>query len=715
MFTRLANLVIRRPRAILVLALLFLAATAGLGVSAFGKLQTGGFADPSADSTRVEEMLDDWPGGTADLVFLIDAGPNTVSDPAVSASGRELTRELTRDSELVRVTSWFDTSSPALRSADGRYALVLADTVAGDDVVPELRDHYAGRRGPVTVTIGGPEAVSLDITDQVGKDLAVAESIAVPLILLLLLVAFRSLVAALLPLMIGVLAVFATFAELAVLGSLTQVSIFAINLTTALGLGLAVDYAMLIVSRYREGLGSGLEPADAVRRCLATAGRTVAFSALTVATALTVLLLFPLYFLRSFAYAGIGVVLAAMLAAVVVLPAALVVLGRRIERGRIPSLRPTSAESTFWGRVAATVLRRPALTAAPVLAVLVLAASPLLGSHFATPDDRVLRVSADARAVGDVLRDDFPGNDAAAMQVVLMGTPDKSAVSDYARKLSRLDGVTQVRSTAGSYADGRAATGPAPTDPEHEGAERLVVGTSLGAETSDGQDLVREVRAIAPPTGTTSYVGGPAAELADSKAAVGSRLPAALGLVAVLTFALLFLFTGTVVQPLRALLLNAVSLSATLGLMVLVFQHGWFDDVLGHTARPLDIAMLVLLVCITFGLSMDYEVFVVSRIIEEHEAGADLATSVTRGLSGTGRIVTTAAALLAVNFFAFTTSGVTFIQMFGLGSGLAILIDATLVRAVLVPAAMRVTGQYSWWAPRFLQRVHRRIGLREAT
>ncbi|MBB5787296.1 MMPL family transporter [Jiangella mangrovi] len=702
MFTRIGLLAARHARAVLVVTVVLLAGAAGFGFTAFGKLQTEGFTDPGAESTTADDLVDERFGGSADLVFLVDAGEAGVDDPAVAAAGEELTERLTDDPALDEVTSYFGTGAPPLRSDDGRYALIVAhlgsDESGDDGAVADLRNTYATDEGPIEVTLGGGAAVGLDIRDQVKADLALAEAIAVPLILILLLFAFGSLVAASLPLALGAMAVFGTFAALSVIGSLTDVSVFSINLTTALGLGLAVDYALLMVSRFREELAAGRDVTGAVVRTVETAGRTIAFSAATVAAALAVLLVFPLYFLRSFAYAGIAVVVIAMVSALLVLPALLAVMGPRVDKGRLPwaRSRSTSTESTFWRRVAVAVTRRPVLTALPVVALLLLAAAPLLKVEFGTPDDRVLTTASDSRVVGDAMRESFPADDTRAIQVVTTPELSADAVDAYTGELSGLPGVTKVTATEGSD------------------ATLLLVRTDADPRSAEAQDLVGAIRDVEPPDGVTAMVGGEAARLVDSKEAIGSRLWFAAGAIAVIMIVLLFLFTGGILQPLRALLFNLFALSATLGLMVLVFQEGWFSSPLGFTPLPLDISMLVLLFCIAFGLSMDYEVFVVSRVKERHDAGAAPVPAVVDGLSHTGRIVTTAAILLAVNFFAFGTSGVSFIQMFGIGSGIAILIDATLVRGVLVPAGLALLGSAAWWAPRPLRRVYDRLGLREA-
>ncbi|TKG71280.1 MMPL family transporter [Prauserella endophytica] len=698
MFARIGRFAADHARAVLAVTLLVLVGAGALGFTAFGKLQAEGFTDPSAESTRAADLIDARHGGSADLVFLVTADTGTVDDPAARQAGADLTARLAGDPALTGVTSYFQAGVPALRSDDGTQALIaahLADEGGENTAVEEIAGSYTGDTGAITVDLGGRAAVGQDVNEQVGRDLLVAESIAVPVILILLVLVFGSVVAALLPLAIGGIAILGTFAELSLLGSLTDVSVFAINLTTGLGLGLAIDYALLMVSRFREQLAAGSSTRDAVIRTVETAGRTITFGAVTVAVALSALLLFPQYFLRSFAYAGIGVVLIAMLAALFVLPALLAVLGQRVNAGRLPWRKsaPTTV-SSFWGRVARTAGRRPWLVGAPAVLVLVLAAAPLLRVEFGTPDDRVLPTTASSRIVGDALREQFPGDDSRAVQVVTTGPVGAGDAAAYTQRLAAVPGVADVV-------------------PSAQG-QRYAVITEEESRSESAQRVVEDVRALPAPPGVQALVGGDAAVLLDSTGSITDRLPLALGLIALTTFVLLFLFTGSVLQPLRALVFNVLGLSATLGVMVLIFQDGALSGLLGFTPLPLDTSMLMLLFCIAFGLSMDYEVFVLSRIKEAHDRGLGNREAVVDGLSRTGRIVSMAAVLLAVSFFAFGTSGVSFIQMFGLGSGLAILIDATIIRGLLVPAGMRLLGDRAWWAPAPLRRLHDRLGISEA-
>ncbi|MFE9680501.1 MMPL family transporter [Streptomyces sp. NPDC006285] len=721
MFERIAELAIRRSRLILVVTVVALALMGVAGAGAFGKLLGGGYDDPASQSSRAGKVIDEKFGGATNLVLLVRAAEGPIDAPAAERSGRALVADLKKNDSLDNVISYWDTGSPDLRSEDGRQAMVLAH-VRGEDTerdenATDVIDTYAGTyQDTLTVKAGGGAAVNSDMGKQSGEDLLLAEAIAVPLTLILLLVVFGSLVSALLPLVIGVIAIMGTFAELFVLGSVTDVSVFAVNLTTALGLGLGIDYALLMVSRFREQLAAGASVDDAVRRTVSTAGRTIAFSAATVAAALGALMVFPQYFLRSFGYAGVGVVAIAAVSTLFVMPALFVVLGHRVNSGRLPwvKVRRSDTRMPLWGRIARTVMRRPALTALPVLAVLLLAASPLLGITFGTPDERVLPEDAGSRQVSTALRDGFTGNDDAALHIVIDKAVEEEPLQSYAVALSALGGVARVEASTGTYTDGRSTPpGPANAALGRPGAQQINVVHSLPPKSDEAQSLVDEVRALTAPSGAQALVGGTDAVLVDSKESVADRLPLAVALVALTTFLLLFLFTGSVVQPLRALVLNLLSLGATLGVMTWIFQDGNLSSLLGFTAQPMDVSMTVLMFCIAFGLSMDYEVFVTSRIKELHDQGEDNESAVTNGLGHTGRIVSAAACLLAVSFFAFGTAKLSFMQMFGLGSGLAILLDAVAVRGVLVPAAMRLLGRSAWYAPPFLRRFHGRYGLSE--
>ncbi|MGP3967131.1 MMPL family transporter [Streptomyces sp. 6N223] len=743
MFTWLGRLAFRRARLLLIITGLVVAVAGVLATGAMERLKVGGFLDPEAPSTEAAELIDSQFGGQANIVFLVEAtegagegagedagegsGGGSVDSPAVREAGERLTERLAAEPELSNVVSYWSTGARALKSTDDRYAVVTAH-VAGDEHealehTQDLHDEYEGSLGAAEVTFGGWQGVNRDIFENVMTSLAIAEAIAVPLTLILLLAAFGSVVAATLPLAIGLLAIVGTFGLLSVLGSVTDVSIFSANLTTALGLGLGIDYALLIVARYRERLTAGDSVEDALVNTVRTAGRTIVFSAAIVAASLATMLLFPLYFLRSFAYAGIGVVTIAALAALFVVPALLALLGHRINAGKLPWVTGIrGGDAPFWGRLARGVARRPLLAVLPVAAVLLVAASPLLGVQFGTPDERVLRDDVASREVSTTLREDFEGFDDSAIEVVTTTGLSDEALADLATRISERPGVVQVETSGGVYASGQAVPGARPAaERGSDDAEWLTVATDLTPKSDEATDLVRDLRAMEVNAGdpgggeaTTLLVGGTDAELIDTRDAIGSRLALALAVIVLITFLVLFLFTGSVVQPLRALLLNGLGLVATLGAMVWVFQEGHLSGLLGFTPQPTDSAMSVLIFCVVFGLAMDYEVFVIARIKEMHDAGLGDREAVEQGLSRTGRIVSTAAGLLAVSFLAFGTSSINFVQMFGLGAGLAILLDAVLIRGVLVPGSLALLGRAAWWLPGPLKPVHARLGLSEA-
>jgi RND superfamily putative drug exporter len=721
MLYRYGMFVARRARLLLAVSFVLMVGAAVLGTSAFGKLTNGGFADPSAPSTRASQLIEARFGGQTNLVLLVSADSGTVDNPEIAARGRALTDALRAEPYVSGVVSYFDApdAMAALRSETGADALIVGHLAGSESELgkraKQIVERYAGQRDGVSVRVGGQAGLNRDVNQQVVSSLALAESIAVPLTLLLLVIAFGSFVAALLPLAVGGVAILGTFAELSVLGSVTDVSIFSINLTTALGLGLGIDYALFVVSRFREQLAAGDSVPEAVARTVATAGRTVIFTAVAVMAALAALLVFPLYFLRSFGYAGIGVVVIAALAALVVLPALLAVLGHRVNALRVGRRMVQGSASPFWGRLAAAVMRRPALVAMPVLAAMLIAASPLLGVTFGTPDARVLRADVAGRQVSDALVERFAGNKTSAIEVVTTASATPAQVADFAQRLSLLPDVTFVNSSAGTFRHG-VAQAPTAADAAfgRPDAQRFTVVTALASGTAAGQDLVRTIRALPGPGGTAPLVTGSDAQLIDTRDAIARRLPLAVGLVLLTTLVVLFLFTGSLVQPLRAVLLNGLSLVATLGILTWIFQDGHLSGLLGFTPRPMDLSMTVLLFCIVFGLSMDYEVFVLSRIKELHDDGASPARAVPDGLARSGRIVSTAAGLLAVTFFAFGISTVSFLQMFGIGVGLAILIDATLVRGILVPATLTVLGRAAWYLPSGLRRVYARVALSES-
>ncbi len=704
-------------------AVFFLVA-AGLGGGVASRLSSGGFEDPSSESSRARDAIErEFGEQQPDLILLVTSKRGTADDPEVAAAGSAITARLGSERGVARAISYWDLGSPPpLRSADGRQALVIAalrgDEDAVHDTAEELSPRYSGSRGPITVRVGGFAEVFRQVNTQVEEDLLRGELLAFPIVLLLTVLVFGSVVAAGLPLVVGILAIVGTFLVLLVLSSLTQVSIFSLNLTTGLGLGLAIDYSLFVVSRYREELRAGRDPHNAVVRTVQTAGKTVAFSAVTVAISLSALLVFPLAFLRSFAYAGIGVSLLAGAVSVIFLPALLAVLGPRVNSLRLWRREPKPVGEGVWHRIAMFVMRRPVPIAIVVVVLLLALGIPFLRIQFGLPDDRVLPPDLSSRQVQDDIRERFSSNEGGALQVVATGIGDPTArtagVDRYAAQLSRLPGAARVDAFTGSYIDGQQVAGPGPLSARFQAddATWLSVVPSVEPYSDAGERLANAVRDTRAPFPV--LVTGPSAELVDSNESIFARLPIALGLVALATFVLLFLMFGSVVVPIKALILNVLSLSAVFGALVWIFQDGNFSGVLDFTATgTLPASTPLLLFCIAFGLSMDYEVFLLSRIKEEHDRTGDNTSSVAIGLERTGRIVTAAAVLISVVFLAFATSRVSFIKIFGIGLSIAVLMDAFVIRATLVPAFMRIAGEANWWAPKWMRRIHDRIGISE--
>ncbi|MGY5117901.1 MMPL family transporter [Streptomyces sp. 900105755] len=696
-----------RPRLSLLLALVItaLAVLAGSGVA--DRLGSGGWEDPAAESTYATKALErEFPDSQPNLLLLVDARGGSVDSPAVAAEAKALVTRLSGEKGVIGVGSYWQTKSPSLRAEDGHEALIAAritgDEKAAADTLDRIAPHYRGAHGPVTVKVGGMVAVRSDMQTIIKEDLARAELIALPITLVLLVMVFGSAIAALLPLGIGIVAILGTNAVLRGITSFTDVSVFAMNLTTALGLGLAIDYALFIVRRFREELATGADPLTAVGTTLRTAGRTVLFSALTVAVSLAAMLVFPQYFLRSFAYAGIAVVLLAAAAALILLPAALILLGDRVNAldlrrlfRRGPEARPSGAEGTAWARAATLVMRRAPLFAVATTAFLIVLGLPFLGVKFGTADDRQLPAGAESHVVQQHIRDGFPGNPGGDLEVLAEGGATRAQYAAYRERVAALPEVSGV---AGPLVRGDAAYFT--VQPE---------GESVG----DGaQRLVGELRALNTPFDTK--VTGTAAVLVDSKHAIGERLPWAAAIIAIVTLLLVFLLTGSVLIPVQAVLLNALSLTAMFGAVVWVFQDGHLSDLLGFTSPgSIETTLPVLMFCVAFGLSMDYGVFLLSRIKEEYDRTGDHERAVRLGLQRTGGLITAAAVILAVVMVAIGTSRVTNTKMLGLGIALAVLMDAMVVRSLLVPAIMRLTGKATWWAPAPLRRFHDRFGLSE--
>ncbi|HEY3504066.1 MAG TPA: MMPL family transporter [Actinocatenispora sp.] len=729
--SRLGGLLARHRFTVLVVAVVA-AALAGLfGGGVADKLSGGGFTDKHSESQQVSDALaDDFHAGDANLIIVVRgaAGPD---DPSTAARATRLARWAGQADGVADMRSYWTSGHPAaMRSKDGTRGLVTLRLSGDEDtymaaaqrLTPQLDEHAGG----LHLAYAGSAQVYAELNKQTQHDLAVSEAIATPVTAVLLVLVFGSVVAALLPLLIGGLSIVSTMLVLQLLTHVTSVSTYALNLTTALGLGLAIDYSLFILTRYREelaargGRGDRATVSAAIVATMRTAGRTVLFSAVTVALGMAALAVFPLDFLKSFAYGGVSVVLLAAAGALLVLPALLAILGTRVNRldvlARWRRGRERDEDTGFWHGLATRVMRRPVPFGLGVVVLLVVLGSPFWHISFGLVDDRQLPASAPVQQASQQLRDDFDSSGDRSLQVVSRDTAT-TALPGYAARLSTVDNVTRVDTATGSYAHGVrvAPPGPASARFAHGSDAWLTVVGTPGPESDAGQRLVADVRAVPSPGGET-LVGGRAAYLYDTKHALTSRLPAAGAIIAVSTIVLLFLFTGSIVMPVKAIVLNVLSLTATFGAMVFVFQDGHLAGLVGHpiTTGYLDMTVPVLMFCIAFGLSMDYEVFLLSRIREEYVATGDNRTAVVTGLQRTGRLITAAALLIAMVLVAFGASHVAMLKMLGIGLALAVLVDATLVRGVLVPAFMRLAGRANWWAPKPLRWLHSRIGLSES-
>ncbi len=727
----LARLVIAAPKRVLAAVLLITVVAAAFGATVAEHLGAAGFQDPGSPSSRGLKVLTTTFGqGDMDLTLVVHA-PGSVQDPLTAAAGHRLVDELRRSEFVSNVESPWDGSplGAGLVSKDGKTALVIAGITGSENDAPKhaktIADRFTGRRDGLQVLAGGTATVASEINDQSEKDLVGAEAIALPLSLIVLVWVFGGFFAALLPLVVGGLAIVGTLGMLRVITMFADVSIFSLDLTTAMGLALAIDYTLLLIYRYREEYAAAGDRDVALRTAMSTAGRTILFSACTVFLAVSALAVFPMYFLRSMAYAGCGVVALAGLYAVTVAPAVIKLLGDRIESLNIRALFGRAATDPdvrhgFLFRVATFVMRHALPCALAVVALLLLLGSPFAGARFGLPDDRVLPTTAQSRQAGDIVRSEFPVDPAAATSIVFPDARELSVgdVADYASALSNVPGVEVVAAPGGSYVRGQ-VVGP-PTLPTAVKNGSLWMSASIPGSSLDTRQraAVDQLRSVPVPHRVEALFTGADQVNRDSVDQIVRRLPVVLLLVAATTFVLVFLLTGSLVLPLEALLLNTLSLSATLGALVWVFQEGKLGG-LGTTATGTLVAdVLVFLFATAFGLSMDYEVFLLSRIrehwLESPQRHEDNAEAVTMGIATAGRVITAAALLMVIVFAGLSTGQVSFMRMIGVGLALAVIVDATLVRMVLMPAFMKLVGRWNWWAPAPLTKLHAAVGVSES-
>jgi uncharacterized membrane protein YdfJ with MMPL/SSD domain len=699
MFAALTRLATRRPRRVVLVAVLLVVAAGVAGSSVADRLDPYAAEDPGTESVRADELLESaGVGAGVDVVALVDTPSG-----ARSAEGRRRVAEVARavgaDPDVGRVIT-FEEGGPSLVAREGRSTYVAAtlrpdadENDAGERLIERLGD----RPG---LTLGGFAVASPQVNEQVSEDLARAELLAFPLLFLLSFLFFRSVVAALLPLLVGGMAIVLTFLGLRIGSEFGSISVFALNVTTGLGLGLAIDYSLFMVSRYREELARSGPGAEAIRRTLATAGRTVLFSSLTVAAAMGSLLLFPQRFLYSMGIGGMMVAALAGGVALLVLPSVLALLGprvnalapRRLQRAADAGARP--AQSGFWYRLSRAVMRRPGTIAAASAALLIAMGIPFLGLKVTAVDASVLPESSSARQVDDALKRDFDVRRTTPITLVTSAEPGP-ALERHLDAVRDVPGVLEV--------------GP----PRQEGGLTLVDAVPRGEVLSDeSQQAVRDVRGLDPPFDVLSR--GQTATLVDLKESLVDHLPGALAVLMGTTLIVLFLMTGSVILPVKALVMNLLTMSAAFGLLVLIFQDGRFESLLDYTSQgALEATQPIFLFAVAFGLSTDYGVFLLARIKEARDSGLPNDEAVAVGLERTGRIVTAAALLFSVAVGAFATSQIIFIKELGIGTALAVLIDATIIRALLVPSLMKLLGEWNWWAPKPLARLHARIGLRE--
>jgi RND superfamily putative drug exporter len=718
-FERIGHFVVQHRKGVFIGYLISILVAGVIGSGMFGSLKSQGYDDLNSDSAAVDQLLkSDFDTRDASAILVIDTFAS-IDDPESVAAANDLLTNVAKEENIESIVSYWNTGQESLKSYDGNAGLALVYFEAGLDTeqaaatAKVIQDTYDKESAGTRAYVGGIEVLYEAINSQIKGDLLIAEAIAIPLNVLMLLFVFGAAVAAGLPMVVALGSIAGSFFVLYIITQFTDVSVFALNLITGLGLGLGIDYALLIVNRFREELARTNDVNASVIKTVTTAGRTVFFSGLTVALVLASMILFPQYFLKSFAYAGVGVVLFAVLASMIALPAVLALLGHRVDKWKIRRGDLSPKDSGAWSTLATAVMKRPILVIVGTVTMLVFLASPALDAKFSQVDDRVLPASNPAAIASDQIRERFDSQ--IPVEVLVPISVPAAEVNDYAQELVADPNVLTAL-TSDSFIEGDVV---APIPPEQAVAaselhHRITLYTDVESRNMDAQNLIDRLRAIpAPAEGT--LIGGQAAIFTDSQNGISENLPSVLLWLIIATLIILFLFTGSVVLPVKAVILNVLSLAATLGVLVWVFQDGNAMWLVGDftVTGSLDTSTLVLVAIVAFGLSMDYELFLLSRIKEEHDNGADTRTSVTSGLQKSGRIITAAAVLIAIVFACFLTSGVTSIKMLGLGVSFAILLDATVVRGILVPALMRVAGDWNWWAPKPLRKLHSKFGINE--
>jgi RND superfamily putative drug exporter len=694
MFEKLGHAVVRRRKSVLALfivALIGLGSLAGLAVP---RLSGGGYSNPNSDSAKAVNYLINTFKVRDPAVILEVRSQTSIDDPAVIATATELEKSVSSEKGVLRTLSyWSAGGAPTLASKDHKAAYLFVYSPENDiqntkPLGKLMASKYDGNYKDLRIYVNGFAAFNSALSDKISKDLAVAEGISVPLIFLLLIFVFGGLIASATPLIVGVSAIIGALAIIYLVSLATGVSIFALNLITGMGLGLGIDYALLMVNRFREEIHHGKDVESAIVNTVKTAGKTVFYSGITVIITLAALTFFPLMFLKSFGYAGMAVVATAILAALIPFPAILALIGTRIDKFVVRKSAITPKADGRWAQTARFVMRRPIAVVLVSLIALATIASPIRNIVFSQADARVMPASSPLAIANAKAIEDFPGQEGNPIEFIIPNAVGiDSALAAYEAKIAVLPGIVRV--------------GP---EQRVGNSVRFSAVHSMNPRTNEAESLIKKARAIPAPKGT--LIGGVAADYTDTQDGIGKTLPWAFGWIALGVLILLFLFTGSIILPIKAVILNVISLAAMMGALTWIFIDGHMTWLVGSftNTHTIDTSMVILISVVTFGLSMDYEVFLLSRIKEEHESGLGNEDAVATGLQRSARIITAAALLLAIAFAAFITSGVTNIKTLGFGVAFAVILDATVVRGLLVPALMRLFGERNWWAPRWMKR-----------
>lgn len=693
MFAKLGNLIVARSKSMLTIYLVAIVLAGGLGAQVFAKFDSGGYSDPNSDSAKAWEYLENTFQVKDPTVVLIVKSKEGVNDPTVRERALRLEAEVRNESTAESVISYWSTGAPSLRSSDGKSAFIFVYLKSTDfSKIDSAGGYYQSKYDRdfegLDIDASGTAVFANAINGKIQDDLKIAEAISIPITFVLLLFIFGAMVASAMPLLVGVTAILGTFFVLFLLTFFTDVSIFALNLTTGLGLGLGIDYALLMVNRFREELSRGAEKSEAVRTTIKTAGKTVFYSGLTVILTLASMTFFPQNFFKSMGYSGVAVVALAVAGALIPLPAIMMILGSKINKGLIRKSSLVLKDDGGWAKIARFVMRKPITVVIATTMGLAILIAPIANIKFSLVDSRVLPADNPAAASAAFIASNFPGQESNPIEIVFPTAADElDQIETFRQELSSVDGIVRV--------DELVTVGE---------AARLVAIHSMPPRTPEAEAMIREIRDLL--NGVDALVGGVAADYADTQGATSRTLPWAMLWILTTVLILLFLFTGSILLPIKAVLLNFASLAATLGVLTYIFINGHLTFLVGDftVTGTLDTSTVILIAIVAFGLSMDYEVFLLSRIKEEYDSGKSNEDAVAFGLQRSARIITAAALLLATVFGIFIISGVTSIKMMGFGVAFAILLDATVIRGLLVPALMRLFGEWNWWAPKSLKR-----------